>query len=708
MATFHPVWPISIPPTITSSTDSPMKLDKPQVASYGLHYHANNQLIPNATDRVVYQSLIDVVRKQLANSIDDQTVTLSMSQLSRLTAIERGHSLPACIKRLEALGLLKKFKNGLLINCDEYVTLVQLYESLTNDKRDQLVKDFSKKGVSVLEEYGACVKLHSREELLGLSGSSITVQAPKLGNITQFSNSEGENCVTLHRSEEQLGNITQFQTCEDENCVKLHRQLGNITQFRGNEPENCVTLHTPSEGVTWGILHSLADLIAKMVGSFSQNHTFEEFYTTLACVNFPNFVIEALKEAFSCGKFPNSFFDDLEKLGNITQVGCVILHSLAQKTGEFYTPVIIEDKLKDKGELNSKNETGEEDENSQDNLKKGFEGFGKVEVLDFNEPSEKGKEDLGVEDEISQQVLKRAERTMKARNSYRNKPFIRVEKVKEIIDCLDEVVKSPVDFFLYQFWWGIFDLYCDHYHPSNKIDEEGEPVEDSQLVDWKEMIGAPLPQDEVYALAKNVYEDLVGAVEQGRYVYGDHNEWEVKFNFDSFEDFIPYEIFQWSPCTMQDKNIPALRVAIDKFYNVEAPDVFTASKGDKRTKNAQNKKFIGLILSAEDSRLTPIEKAIKEFYRDFVVAGEDNIIDEFTDGKGTALESGGGLPDHLLKPWCYDLPSVGYNELTSVLSAKYKPCDGIHKKAYIFSAEKVVEWNERNGYTDTITHSTIQ
>ena len=140
-----------------------MKLDKPQVAGYGLHYHANNQLIPNATDRVVYQSLIDVVRKQLANSIDDQTVMLSMSQLSRLTAVERGHSLPACIKRLEALGLLKKFKNGLLINCDEYVTLVQLYESLANDKRDQLAKDFSKKGVLVLEEYGACVKLHSRE-----------------------------------------------------------------------------------------------------------------------------------------------------------------------------------------------------------------------------------------------------------------------------------------------------------------------------------------------------------------------------------------------------------------------------------------------------------------------------------------------------------------------------------------------------------------
>ena len=159
---------------------------------------------------------------------------------------------------------------------------------------------------------------------------------------------------------------------------------------------------------------------------------------------------------------------------------------------------------------------------------------------------------------------------------------------------------------------------------------------------------------------------------------------------------------------MQDKSVPALKVAIDRFYDIEANDVFISNKGDKKTKNSQNKKLISLILSADDSDLSPIESAIKNFYRDFVISGEENIIDEFTDGKGTALESGGGLPDHLLKPWCYSLPSVGYNEFTGVLNGKYKPCDGVHKKAYIFSAENVVEWNERNGYTDTIAHKSLQ
>lgn len=660
--------------------------EKVQVAGYGLHYHANNQLIPNATDQIVYQSLIDVVRKQLASSLDNQTVMLSMSELSRLTARERGHTLPGCLKRLEGLGLLKQYKNGLLINCDEYVTLVRLYETLPRDKKDQLSKDFARKGIEVLKDYNACVKLHSREELLGMSGSSIVV------------------------NQSELCKVTQFQTSADENCVTLHNEVSNLTQIRDSEPENCVGLHSLSEDINWGMLHSLTDLIATMVKSFGLNHSFEEFYSTLTCVNLPNFVIDGLKVAFSCGKFPESFFENLKKLCKVTQEGCVMLHSLAKKTGEYYTTVIIKDKKKNKGDDPLKNEvqTEEENENFQEDIQKGFEGFGKVEILDLDKPSEEIEEDFMEIEDISQQTLKRAERSMRSRNSYRNKPFIKVERIKEIVDCLDEVVKSPVDFFLYQFWWGIFDLYCDHYHPSTKIDEEGEVVDESQLSDWKEMIGAALPQDEIYSLAQNVYEDMLGAIEQGKYVYGDDNEWEVRFGFTTFQDFNPYEIFQWSPCTMQDKSVPALKVAIDRFYDIEANDVFTSSKGDKRAKNSQNKKLISLILSADDSSLTPIESAIKSFYRDFVVPGEENIINEFTDGKGTTLESGGGLPDHLLKPWCYSLPSVGYNEFTGVLNGKYKPCDGVHKKAYIFSAENVVEWNERNGYINTIAHEALQ
>lgn len=672
-----------------------MKLDKPQVAGYGLHYHANVQLIPNVPVRTVLQCLVDLVRKQLIESLDNQTIIISLGQLGRMTGIDPYRTIPSCIEKLEALGLIKRFKNGFTIMCDDYAAAIQLCETLPKKEKDQFVKEFQSSGVEALQNCRGTAKLQGREALIGLTGSSIVLNPSE----------PLQKCRDLDiESSKPYKNVGIYNS-QPENPTILQGYPFNNVGFSTSEVKTPTILQgwRYEEGIdnadaTPTILQGLAQQIAETLHFCRGYCNFEEFCETLPPTFLQGDAIELIRFAFETGKFPNTFTYEIQNPYIFAGGTPTFLQGLAQKSLHFCRTVIIRDKLKD----NNEELKSESEENSQENPKKGFEGFGKVEVIDFNELSEKKQEDL------SQQILIRAERSMKARNSYHNKPFIKVEKVKEIIDCLDEVVKSPVDFFIYQFWWGIFDLYCDHYHPSQKIDEEGEEAEDSQFIDWKEMIGAPLPQDEIYSLAKNIYDDLLGAVEQGRYVYGDNNEWEVRFAFSAFEDFNPYEIFQWTPCTMQDKNVPALRVAIDKFYNIEAPDVFTPTKGDKRTKNAQNKKLIELVMATEDSQLTPIEAAIKTFYRDFVVTGEDNVIDEFTDGRGTVLESGGGLPDHLLKPWCYDLPSVGYNELTSVLSAKYKPCDGIHKKAYIFSAEKVVEWNERNGYTDTIAHSSIQ
>lgn len=46
--------------------------EKSQVAGYGLHYHANNLLISNTSDRVLFQYIIDVVRNQLSKSPSNQ------------------------------------------------------------------------------------------------------------------------------------------------------------------------------------------------------------------------------------------------------------------------------------------------------------------------------------------------------------------------------------------------------------------------------------------------------------------------------------------------------------------------------------------------------------------------------------------------------------------------------------------------------------
>lgn len=632
-----------------------MKIEKSQVAGYGLHYYANNQLIPNASDRLLFQCLIDIVRNQLSRSLDDQTIISPISYLARVSGLDAYRTIPASLKRLEALGLIKKHKNAITVHCDEYVTLIRHYESLGLEEKKDFAKSFLQSGTYILAGLQIETVQGCRSELLGMSGSSILVE--KTCNNVGFSTPEDKKPATL-------------QVLEQPNPENLH---------------SCI----------YATLQENLQAMAKNLHSCRFYMDFDQFCELFDPSTLQGEAYEFVKSGFFTGEIPSTFHIDLQKTCNIAGLICATLQVFCQKYLHFCSTVIIEDNKKD-------NKGSEAPYKGDENNKKGFEGFGKVEVINFEELSDQDKE------ELTQQILKRADRSMQEKNSYRNKPFLRLERVKEIIDCLDEVVKSPVDFFLYQFCWGIYDLYCDHYHFSQRINEEGEVEEEPQQVDWKEIVGAPLPQDEIYSLAKNIYDDLLGAVEQGQYVYGDNNEWVVKFGFDSFEDFNPYELFQWTPCTMQDKSVPALRVALDKFYDIEAKDVFTPSKGDKKSKNSQNKKLILGIMAAKDSELSPMEAAIKNFYQTFVVTGEENVIDEFTDGNGVALESGGGLPDHLLKPWCYDIPSIGYSEFTGVLSTKYKPCNGIRKKAYIFSAEAVVEWNERNGYHDTIAHRAIQ
>lgn len=650
-----------------------MKLNpQNKIALYEVRFVADYYLFPEKNDRDVWCIIINEVRAELKKSLQNQTVEINPTDLARKLHNDYRTNLKSLV-RLEQRGFIKRYKNAVLVNCDKYVSLIKHYVSLSTKDQKEFNEDSKNVDIDLLVKYDIPVIPNSRAELIGLKASSLEISEPNTYKNVGENDSETEIPTKM--------------------LVNAHSDADTYK----NVGKSNLDVNAPAKMLVF--FQVIAEHLQKC-------RCFMDFETLCGHLE-PTFLQGDLYAYIFAGYHGESLPDctnfSLEDTYKIAGLIPTFLQVEGQKHLHFCRS--------DNNIYNNKNKGSEASYiggEKEENFEKGFESFGKVEILDFNQPSENIKKGLEEVDEFSQQVLKRAERSMRARNSYRNKPFIKGERIREIIDCLDEVVKSPVDFFIYNFWWGVFDLYCDHYHPSNKIDEEGELVDDPQFIDWKEMLGAALPQDEIYALAKNVYEDLVGAVQQGRYVYGDHSEWEVTFAFDTFEDFIPYEIFQWSPCTMQDKSVPALRVALDRFYDIEAKDVFVPSKGDKKAKNAQNKKLIQLILSTDDSQLSPMESAIKSFYRDFVITGEDNIIDEFTDGRGTALESGGGLPDHLLKPWCYSLPSVGYNEFTGVLSGKYKPIEGIHKKAYIFSAESVVEWNERNGYANTIAHQSIE
>ena len=175
--------------------------EKPQVAGYGLHYHANNLLIPNTSDRVLFQYIIDVVRNQLSKSSSNQTIIISAAQLARVTGLDAYRTIPICMERLEKLGLIKKRKNGMTIMCDEYVTLVQHIESLSLDDKKSFSEDFSKQGTEILQKCKITINEGCRTALLGMTGSSIPL---KTCNNVGFSTPEPQNPTFLQGSQKHL------------------------------------------------------------------------------------------------------------------------------------------------------------------------------------------------------------------------------------------------------------------------------------------------------------------------------------------------------------------------------------------------------------------------------------------------------------------------------------------------------------------------
>lgn len=666
--------------------------NKPKIAGYGLHYFATNQLIPTFTDRALFQCLLDDVRMRLSKSLDNDTSLLSQETLRARAGVANRMTAKKSLQRLEELGLITIYKNGYKVHCDEFVTLIKNYEALDDSEKAQFVFNFEHEGISIVQKCTIPVEPMCREELLGLSGSSITIEESEMFKSEQISDDEVENCSKVN---------IMFKSEHSEICSKVN---------------------------------SLAELLAKTVHNLTCFVPECSIMNTLECskMNIEDKML--VKEAILTGKVPEIVKNDLEKMFTFEHLTCSLLNIFTSKPVQKLTPVIIEDKEKKinegsplkKGSEKEENEIEDDDEDFHESIRRGFERFSKVEVPSFDDelPDDENKEEgedkegLGKgKDEVedySQLVIKRAERQMRERNPYRKKRFFKRDEIEDIVNYVDDEVKSPYKFFLYLFWWGIFDLYQEHYNPAVRIDEEGELDESSrERCEWREMLNAPLPQDEIYRVAQNAYEDLCGAVEQGKYIFGsDQDEYEVTFAFKEFEDFIPYHTFQWKPCTMKDKSVPALRVEIDKFYDIETDDCYVAparSRSTNRIRNAHSRKMTAAILKADDSQLTPMEAVIKKFYDAFVVlSDDDNMVDQWKDGRGEMLEYCDKLPDHILKPWCIGLKGIGYNGLTSVMFDQYKPIDGLHRRPWLFSAELVVEWNERNGYLDTVAHQAIK
>lgn len=194
-----------------------MKPSTQQYLGYGLHYHANNQLIPNAADRILFQCLIDLVRKQLIESLDNQTILISQRRLGQLAGLNVSRTIPISLSRLEEVGLIKRFKNGIKIFCDEYVALVQYYESLDRLGKENFTKEFASTGVGVLQKCNIEIKPMCRAELLGMSGSSIA-----------------KCCTSATFSESEVQNVAEVQHCLTDGSVIISAENVALLQHSIN------------------------------------------------------------------------------------------------------------------------------------------------------------------------------------------------------------------------------------------------------------------------------------------------------------------------------------------------------------------------------------------------------------------------------------------------------------------------------------------
>ncbi len=453
----------------------------------------------------------------------------------------------------------------------------------------------------------------------------------------------------------------------------------------------------------------LATETAKALHSSSKYIQFEDFINSIPPLYLQNNVVECIKHMFVYAELPINWQN---KCCTEEIPVDVFIQYLAAKVLSFCNGFMTSTTSKKKAlseECISDNEEAEEDYHAE--IEKGFEKFMNLEIPDFDQSALSVENDEVVED-FSSQELRRAERALHKRNPYRNKPFIKLDRVKDMVDYLDEKVQSPVDFFVYWFWQGLYDLYCDYYKPSERIDEYGELIEEPCDFNWTEMLGAPLPQKEVYSLAENVYQDMLGAVEQGKFVYGEYGEYEVTFAFDSFKPFSPCEMFQWKPYTMKNKSIPALIVDIEKFYDVEAEDVYVPTESTRENRaiqNKQNREFVYQVMEANEAQLTPIEQSIRSFYNSLVLYGPDYSIDDFTDEKGVVLtHCNGRLPDHIFRRWGYRTLPIKFEEFVDMCKNRYEPILGFCRSRNAFSVEKVVRWNELNGFRDSVAHRSIR
>lgn len=647
-----------------------MSSPEPKTVRYGLYYKAIFQLVESAPDKLLLIYLADEYRKQIKNSLSEQTIFVSQKKISDIMGINR-RTVTSSLNKLEQWGLIKIRPNAITFNGDEYVSLIKHFESLEFSQHKTFIHRFRTEGIGALE--GNIVK-GCRGEMVGLQGSSLV-----LTPVQKYTD---------------LCKNAQLSATDTQNCAFLQSDVQKCTTM-------CKNTHTGAK------LHRFLKQFAEIVQNCTDKNTFDRVFSTTPCAEMHNEEYEAMKEAFYTGNFPESTQIDQNILCIFAQLAVHFCTTESPKPVQKCTTVINNiDKEKDKPA--SPSEKGEEDFP--------LKPLSNVEGFQPSSDSEEFEDSLGIIELVDQKPFGKSSVDYsqlvknKISNPYKDKPYFSEKEAKKITASLDPALTydSPVKLFINLFWWGCWDLYVENYD-ARDYDENGDPIDNEDVNDLK-MIDAVLPANDLLKLAEQIYEDIEGAMVKGVYedAYG-----KYKLDFNSLDDFQPHFIFDWEEAEINDQ--PGLKVSLKRFRNIEANIIDKVPVPKTRSEIAAEAKldrsFTKIIMESQLDSLTPIEQLVRAFYSLFVKFSDDYHPEYFTNTEHEPVE-GHSLPGYIYKPqvsyWCND-HDITADELFSTLSQTERQVLGadIKMTRNIFSVRKVHRWNVAHGYESSVAESII-
>lgn len=136
-------------------------IDRTKAPICGFHLYADNNLLAKVSDRFVWQTLYNIANPQCDVSKAPAAVKISLKKLAYLANVEKEHTAPSSLKRLEKLGLIKKTNTSIIVEFSKYLKVVRFFESLAHSSQAKFAKDFKNIGVLAFDKW-SYHKTHKR------------------------------------------------------------------------------------------------------------------------------------------------------------------------------------------------------------------------------------------------------------------------------------------------------------------------------------------------------------------------------------------------------------------------------------------------------------------------------------------------------------------------------------------------------------------